>query len=194
MSTEGKLQMYGSLFCPGLQSVGLLLAISVISLTTVWAGEPSGVGKISDDEVVDRITRALPSAAPVVPGKQRRLLIFDLNVGYGGHPSAAHANRAFELMGKRTKAFNVVLSRDPAVFKPESIRQFDAVFFNNTVGNLFANPVLRESLVRFVYRGGGLMGVHGASVAFTRWPGAIEDWPEFGLMIGARGANHRESD
>ena len=37
------------------------------------------------------------------------------------------------------------------------------------------------------------MGVHGTSVAFTRWPGAHEDWPEFGLMLGARGANHRES-
>lgn len=37
------------------------------------------------------------------------------------------------------------------------------------------------------------MGLHGASVAFTRWPGAIEDWPEFGRMLGARGANHRDS-
>ena len=42
--------------------------------------------------------------------------------------------------------------------------------------------------------GGGLMGVHGTTVAFTRWPGAVEDWPEFGLMLGARGANHREAD
>ncbi|UCG58929.1 MAG: ThuA domain-containing protein, partial [Phycisphaerales bacterium] len=32
------------------------------------------------------------------------------------------------------------------------------------------------------------------SVAFTRWPGAHEDWPEFGIMLGARGANHRDND
>ena len=38
------------------------------------------------------------------------------------------------------------------------------------------------------------MGVHGTSVAFTQWPGAIEDWPEFGLMLGGRGANHKASD
>lgn len=38
------------------------------------------------------------------------------------------------------------------------------------------------------------MGVHGTSVAFTRWPGAVEDWPEFGFLIGARGAAHKESD
>ena len=97
-------------------------------------------------------------------------------------------------MGQKTGAFETVVSRDPAVFKPESLRQFDAVFFNNTVGNLFTDPALRQSLVEFVYGGGGLMGVHGTSVAFTHWPGACEDWPEFGLMIGARGANHRASD
>ena len=39
-----------------------------------------------------------------------------------------------------------------------------------------------------------MMGAHGTSVAFTQWPGAVEDWPEFGLMLGARGANHRISD
>jgi type 1 glutamine amidotransferase len=80
------------------------------------------------------------------------------------------------------------------VFRPESLRQFDGVFFNNCVGNLFTDPALRQSLVEFVYGGGGLMGVHGTSVAFTKWPGAIEDWPEFGVMLGARGANHRASD
>ncbi|HON09169.1 MAG TPA: ThuA domain-containing protein, partial [Verrucomicrobiota bacterium] len=52
---------------------------------------------------------------------------------------------------------------------------------------------MRENIVEFVYSGGGLMGVHGTSVAFTKWPGAMEDWQEFGIMLGARGANHRES-
>ncbi len=38
------------------------------------------------------------------------------------------------------------------------------------------------------------MGIHGTSVAFTEWPGAAEDWPEFGLLLGGRGARHRERD
>jgi type 1 glutamine amidotransferase len=97
-------------------------------------------------------------------------------------------------MGKRTGAFETVVSRDPAIFEPASLRQFDAVFFNNTVGNCFEDPALRQSLVEFVYSGGGLMGVHGTSVAFTKWPGAIEDWPEFGIMLGARGANHKANN
>lgn len=156
-------------------------------------GQPRSARAL-DEETLDRIQRAIPAAPIVIPKRPRRLLIFDLNVGYGGHPSAAHASHAFKVMGERTGAFQTVISRDPSVFMPESLKQFDAVFFNNTVGNLFTDPALRESLVRFVYRGGGMLGVHGTSVAFTQWPGAIEDWPEFGLMIGARGANHRESN
>ncbi|HEV57143.1 MAG TPA: ThuA domain-containing protein [Phycisphaerales bacterium] len=144
----------------------------------------------TDEE--QRIEAAV-SKLVAVPGKSRRLLIFDRNVGYGGHPSARTANQAFTRMGRTTGAFEAVVSQDPAVFAPESLRRFDAVFFNNNVGNLFTDPLLRRSLVEFVYGGGGLMGVHGTSVAFTQWPGAIEDWPEFGIMLGARGANHRES-
>ena len=141
-----------------------------------------------------QIEAAIPNRAFVPPDGHRKLLIFDLNIGYGGHRSIPTANLAFTLMGKKTGAFETVISRDPSIFKPENLRQFNAVFLNNTVGNLFEDPGLRQSLIEFVYGGGGLLGVHGTSVAFTRWPGAYEDWPEFGIMLGARGANHRDSD
>ncbi len=140
------------------------------------------------------VAAALPARAFATPRKARKLLVFDRNVSYGGHGSIPTASLAFELMGRKTGAFETVVSRDPEVFRPESLRQFDGVFFNNCVGNLFTDPALRQSLVEFVHGGGGMMGVHGTSVAFTQWPGAVEDWPEFGLMIGARGANHRAND
>jgi len=147
-----------------------------------------------DSKNQQRIEAAIPTKAFAMPQKSRKLLIFDLNVGYGGHGSIPTANTAFTLMGERTGAFKTVISKEPAVFKPENLKQFDAVFLNNTVGNLFEDPGLRQSLLEFVYGGGGLLGVHGTSVAFTRWPGAHEDWPEFGIMLGARGANHRDND
>jgi type 1 glutamine amidotransferase/sugar phosphate isomerase/epimerase len=149
---------------------------------------------VIDADQRQRIEAAIPNKALVPPRRPRKLLIFDLNVGYGGHGSIPTANLAFTLMGSKTGAFETVISRDPSVFRPESLRRFDAVFLNNTVGNLFEEPELRQSLLEFVYGGGGLLGVHGTSVAFTRWPGAYEDWPEFGIMLGARGANHRDSD
>ena len=142
---------------------------------------------------VQKIISALPDRATVKPDKPRRLLIFDLNVNYGGHLSSAYANVAFKLMGEKTEAFEAIVSSDINVFKKESLFKYDAVFFNNNVGNLFEDAELRQNIVEFVYSGGGLMGVHGTSVAFTKWPGAIEDWQEFGIMLGARGANHREN-
>ena len=146
----------------------------------------------NEESVRTRIEGALPKRAST-PLKPRKLLIFDSNVNYGGHASIPTANLAFTLMGEKTGAFTTTVSHDPEVFQPQNLRQFDAVFFNNNVGNLFETPALRQSLVDFVYGGGGLMGVHGATVAFTKWPGAMEDWPEFGIMLGARGANHRIS-
>jgi hypothetical protein len=143
----------------------------------------------------EKIEAAIPDRPFVTPLKPRKLLIFDLNVGYGGHPSRLTANAAFERMGRKTGAFETVVSREPSVFERESLRQFDAVFLNNTVGNLFEDPGLRQNLVEFVTGGGGLLGVHGTTVAFTRWKeGGREDWPEFGLMLGGRGANHRAAD
>ena len=141
-----------------------------------------------------KIEAALPAKAAVSPARPRKLLIFDRNVGYPGHPAIAYANLAFSEMGKKTGAFEAVVSHDPAVFAPDNLKQYDAVFLNSTVGNIFEDPAWRQSLDEFVYSGGGLLGVHGTTFAFTRWPGAHEDWPEFGFMLGGRGGNHRAQD
>jgi sugar phosphate isomerase/epimerase/type 1 glutamine amidotransferase len=166
---------------------GFLEAAAVASGTVVLPR--LGIGAEGDRQKIEAV---IPAKAPAVPQKPRKLLIFDLNVDYGGHGSIPTANMAFELMGRKTGAFETVVSRDPSVFKKESLRQFDAVFLNNTVGNLFEDPGFRQNLVEFVYGGGGLMGVHGTSVAFVRWKqGGKEDWPEFAVMLGMRGAHHR---
>jgi type 1 glutamine amidotransferase len=149
---------------------------------------------LKNSEDRQKIIRALPASAPVKPQKTRKLLVFTRNVGYGGHPSIAYANEALRLIGEKTGAFETVVTDDPAIFSRDSLWGFDGVFFNNTVGNCFTNAELRHNLMAFLTGGGGLMGVHGSTVAFTQWPGAVEDWPEFGLAIGARGANHKDSD
>ncbi|MGB9601961.1 MAG: hypothetical protein ACPMAG_04150, partial [Limisphaerales bacterium] len=104
-------------------------------------------------EDLEKIRAALPSVAQAQPLKPRRLLIFDLNVNYGGHRSAAYANVAFKLMGEKTGAYETVISHDKNVFRKESLKQFDAIFFNNNVGNLFEDSDLRENIVEFVYGG-----------------------------------------
>ena len=92
-----------------------------------------------------------------------------------------------QLMGEKTGSFTATLSSDPAALEPASLAQFDAVYLNNTVGDIFATPEVRAAFAAFVANGGGLVGNHGASVASTAWT-------EFGEILGARGASHREPD
>ena len=182
---------------PAARTLGVVWAC--VAAATLLAGRPAAARadpkpEVSPEERL-KIEQALPAKAPAAPKKPRKLLVFTLNVGYGdGHRSIPHASLAFTLMGKKTGAFETVVSRDPEIFRPQSLGQFDAVFLNNTVGNLFTDAELRRSLLEFVTGGGGLLGVHGTAVAFTRWDqGGREDWREFALMLGARGANHRIS-
>jgi sugar phosphate isomerase/epimerase len=119
-----------------------------------------------------RIEQAIPRTAPAVPGKPRRLLVIDLNIGRPGHPSIPHANLAVELMGKETGAYEAVFSNDRSMLQPENLSRFDAVFLNNTIGPLFNTPELAN---------------HAVTVT-------SEDWAEFGEILGARGASHKDAD
>jgi type 1 glutamine amidotransferase len=134
-----------------------------------------------------KIEAALPAKALAVPRKPRRLLVYDRNVGYGGHASIPYANLAMQLIGEKTGSFAATLSSDPAALEPASLQQFDAVYLNNTVGDIFPTPELRAAFAAFIANGGGLVGNHGTSVASPAWS-------EFGEILGAKGASHREAD
>lgn len=137
-----------------------------------------------------KIEAALPAQALARPKKPRKLLVFDRQGiyngrQYGGHASIPHANLAAQLMGEKTGAFTATLSSDPAAISPANLQQYDAVYLNNTVGDVFDTPEMRAAFAAFVANGGGLVGNHGASVASPQWT-------EFGEILGATGASHRE--
>jgi type 1 glutamine amidotransferase/sugar phosphate isomerase/epimerase len=163
--------------------------LALLIVTTTGAEE----SLVPDAAQWERIEKAMPARASAKPLKPRRLLIFNRNLEYNGHRASILAcSEAFRQMGRRTGAFEATISEDPAVFDRESLRQFDAVFLNNNIGACVAEPDRRRNLLEFITAGGGMMGVHGTSVAFTKWQWPpVEDWPEFGHMLGARGANHR---
>jgi type 1 glutamine amidotransferase/sugar phosphate isomerase/epimerase len=176
-----------------------LTATTRLAITSVFgtmllhgAAEDAAVPPVLSVEARQRIEHALPDRATAQPLKPRRLLIFTRNQEYQGHaPAIAASCEAFTLMGKKTGAFETTVTDDPAVFEGESLKRFNAVFLNNTIGNTFTNAQYRQNLLEFVTSGGGLMGVHGTSIAFMQWKWPpVEDWPEFGNMIGARGAAH----
>ena len=133
---------------------------------------------------------ALPAKAPATPRKPRRLLVFDRQgiyngKQYGGHASIPHANLAVQLVGEKTGAFTATLSSDPAAISAANLQQYDALYLNNTVGDIFDTPEMRAAVVAFVAKGGGIVGNHGTSVASPQWT-------EFGEILGATGASHRE--
>lgn len=135
----------------------------------------------------DKIIDALPAKAPATPRQPRKLLIFD---GLANHPSVPYADLAMQLMGEKTGAFTVTISSDVSVLQADNLRQYDAVYLNNNVGtttDVFGTPELRQGLLDYVRNGGGLVASHGTSVASPRWT-------EFGLLLGASGASHRESN
>jgi type 1 glutamine amidotransferase len=130
-----------------------------------------------------KIEQAVPKKALVRPKTPRRMLVMDFCTGYV-HTSIPHANHAIEVMGRYTGAYEPVFSNDLTNLRYRNIRQYDAVFLNNTVGNIFADPDVREGMLRFVGEGGGILGLHGASYA-------SQDWPEYGELIGGTTAPHR---
>ncbi|MHB8863153.1 MAG: ThuA domain-containing protein [Pirellulaceae bacterium] len=172
--------------------ISLVLILLLSGSATAGAQPPR---RVLSPEAKQQVEAALPAQLPATPRATRKLLIYDGNVGYSGHGSIPYANHAFTCMGEKSGAFTTEVSNDPAVFQKEHLAQFDAVCLNNTVGNLFTDPVLRQNLLEFVLAGGGLLGIHGTTVAFTDFQqGAKETWPEFGRMLGGRGAAHLAQD
>ena len=88
-------------------------------------------------------------------------------------------------MGEKTGAFTATQAMEPGAISAANLQQYDAVYLNNTVGDVFDTPEMRAALAAFVANGGGIVGNHGTSVAST-------NWPEFGEILGATGASHRE--
>jgi type 1 glutamine amidotransferase len=133
----------------------------------------------------EKIEAALPREAIVKPKKARKLLVIDLCPAGGYyHTTVAHANLALELMAKNTGAYQAVFSNDLNNLKYPKVREFDAVFLNSTVGEVFPDPDVLNGLMRFVREGGGVAGLHGATYASM-------DLPEFGEMMGAQDGPHR---
>lgn len=131
------------------------------------------------------------------PEAERKVLICSVTRGYR-HKSIPVGQLAFEVLGKETGAFQVVVSDDLKYFEPEQIKQFDAICFLNTTREIFSpgkkelkslseeelkewkerEKRLKKSLMSHLKSGKGFIGIHSATDTFY-------EWPEYGKMIGA---------
>jgi hypothetical protein len=148
---------------------------SVIAITVVLfclCILPQTSCAVSEEEI-QKIEQAAPDKALVQPAQPRKLLVFSLCLGYP-HSSIPYVEKALEVIGQKTGAFEVTNSTDMNVFRPETLNQFDGVLFNNTTLLTFDDPELRKSLMDFVKGGKGVIGIHAATDNFYNWPEAAE--------------------
>ncbi|HIJ53778.1 MAG TPA: ThuA domain-containing protein [Planctomycetes bacterium] len=151
-----------------------LSGICCLSLLTNCSGAVS-------PQDVQRIEAAMPAKAVAAPKRPRRLLVFNLCKGFK-HGSIPYWDKALEIMGRKTGAFETVVSSDMVQFSAENLKRFDAVCFNNTTRLKFNEP-LRKSMMNFIKGGKGIIGIHAATDNFYKWPEAAE-------MMGGQFCGH----
>jgi type 1 glutamine amidotransferase/sugar phosphate isomerase/epimerase len=139
--------------------------------------------KVKAEEAAQKVEAALPKEPFAKPKKARTLLVIESLHGMS-HNTIPHTNLMLQKFGEKTGAWKAVFDNDLTQLLPANIKKYDAVFLNDIVGEAFADPAVRESLLNFVKNGGGLIGKHG-----TPW--ASRNWTEFTEMIGAMDAPHR---
>ena len=135
-------------------------------------GSPKELKPVSD-EITAKIEAAAPEKATAEPAKARKILVFWLCKGWF-HECIPVANKAIEIMGKKTGAYEAVFSDDMNVFDAKNLAQYDAIVFNNTTKLDFNEPGQRQALMDFVKGGKGIIGIHAATDNFYNWPEAAE--------------------
>ncbi len=147
-------------------------------------------------EQARRIEAAVPQEARVAPKQARRVLIWNTpfmeqspHKGY----SIPQSEYAMRLLGEKTGAFEPVVSDDVALYLPENIKRFDAIILNNSNGPWIrptdedmakfkeygsdvneVEMLLRQSLLDYVARGGGIVAYHHAIGGNNHWPAFLE--------------------
>lgn len=122
-------------------------------------------------EDVTRMMAALPAQAPAKPKKPRKVLVLSKAAGFV-HSCIPLAGKTVEELGNKTGAWNTTISYDPAVITAANLKQYDALFLNNTTGAFLddADPAVtnarKTALLEFVRSGKGLAGIHAASDSY----------------------------
>jgi type 1 glutamine amidotransferase len=115
--------------------------------------------------------------------KKHRVLVFSKTTGFR-HSSIPAGKAAILLLGKQ-KGFIVDTTEDASLFTTNNLKKYSAVVFLSTTGNNFLDSAQKAAFQNYIRRGGGYVGVHGATDAEYNWA-----W--YGKLSGARFLGHPE--
>jgi type 1 glutamine amidotransferase len=172
-------------FVPSLLVIGSALVLAA----QVSAAEKAPAG------AEEKISQALPDKPYAKPEKPRKLLVFSKTNGFR-HGSIATGKIALAEMGRKTGAFEAVISDDLAEFEIDNLKKYDGVCFLSTTMDVFMPPKnelgklsatekeaatkrdaqLKDNLMRFIKSGRGFIGIHAAT-------DTCYEWSEYGKMI-----------
>lgn len=176
-----------------MKTTSLLLTLCTgLSLVSAHAAAPA--------DAAAKIAAVLPEKAYAKPAKARKLLIFSVTNGFR-HASIETGQLAFTELGKKTGAFETVVSDDLENFEVDKLKGFDAVCFLSTTmdvfmpkdaqkkvekGELSAEDFkkaeeradrLKKNLLTFIKSGRGFIGIHAAT-------DTCYEWSDYGAMVG----------
>ena len=123
---------------------------------------------------------ALHACKPAAPAGPARVLVFSKTVGYR-HESIEAGKQALMQMGA-AHGFTVDTTEDAARITEDSLKQYAAVIFLNTTGNILERAS-EVDLQRFIQAGGGYVGIHAAA-------DAEYDWHWYGSLVGGYFLSH----
>ncbi len=152
-------------------------------------------------EYCAKVESAAP-AKPTVAAPKRKLLVFSLYTGFN-HEVIPHVNRVIEIVGKKSGAFDVAITRDIEQLAVDKLAAYDVLVLNNNCSvdprrNLFLDVLekdarysaldasqrqakadaLERSILDFVKSSKGLVCIHGGVTM-------LNNSKEFTAMLGA---------
>lgn len=112
--------------------------------------------------------------------KKKKILVFSKTAGFH-HSSIPAGITAIQRLAMENK-FIADTTTDATKINPVNLKQYAAVVFLNTTGDIF-NEQQEKAFEQYIRSGGGFVGVHAATD--TEY-----DWPWFGKLAGAYFVKH----
>jgi type 1 glutamine amidotransferase len=124
---------------------------------------------------------ALLLASPAAAAAPRKVLVFSKTAKFRHTEGISAGIKAIKQLGAENR-FAVDATEDAQVFTSENLKQYGAVIFLSTTGDVL-DEAQQAAFEQYIKSGGGFVGIHAATD--TEY-----DWPWYGQLVGAYFGSH----
>ena len=122
----------------------------------------------------------LVSNISVGQSPSKKVLVFSKTKGFK-HSCIPFSLKAIQKLGSEN-GFSVDSTTNSGFFEDKNLRNYQAIIFNNTTGDVL-NNAQQAVMERYIQAGGGFVGIH--SAADTEY-----EWPWYNELLGAYFESH----